>query len=315
MTAMNVTENTSTHMGAPVTCNHCEKHKGDGGPTVRAWNFGKPHCRTCHKDGHRACHTCGDCLPQRSRWDRYFCSSTCRVHAHHAREEARLERAAWEAEHPEQAAQQRAEYERYVEQVRALAGAAGIPTRDKRAEEVKRRADRCAHEPCDKPFGPGDIIYRRGEDGSFGLVLPYCAAHRCPQPDGFHNTDAAEGRYYRGCRCSGPEGERMWIEPTPCARCARLVSNDKTSADPRRFVRDWHYSGEAEASAPRTFCSDDCRRAVFRLEARAKRLAERGDQEHPCETCHQLFTPRRADARYCSSACRQRAYRARRGHD
>src|SRR5262249_3300269 len=30
-----------------------------------------------------------------------------------------------------------------------------------------------------------------------------------------------------------------------------------------------------------------------------------------CETCNREFTARRVDARYCSSACRQRAYRQR----
>jgi len=30
-----------------------------------------------------------------------------------------------------------------------------------------------------------------------------------------------------------------------------------------------------------------------------------------CETCGAEFTPNRNDARYCSSACRQKAYRAR----
>ena len=30
-----------------------------------------------------------------------------------------------------------------------------------------------------------------------------------------------------------------------------------------------------------------------------------------CETCGREFTPRRNDARYCSAACRQKAYRHR----
>lgn len=33
-----------------------------------------------------------------------------------------------------------------------------------------------------------------------------------------------------------------------------------------------------------------------------------------CATCGNAFVPRRSDARYCSPACRQRAYRERHGH-
>jgi hypothetical protein len=34
-------------------------------------------------------------------------------------------------------------------------------------------------------------------------------------------------------------------------------------------------------------------------------------QERSCAVCGETFTPPRCDGRYCSSACRQRAYRGR----
>jgi hypothetical protein len=52
-------------------------------------------------------------------------------------------------------------------------------------------------------------------------------------------------------------------------------------------------------------CASDAeneRQRELRRQARANR---------PCATCGELFTPPRSDGRYCTPACRQRAYRAR----
>jgi hypothetical protein len=51
-------------------------------------------------------------------------------------------------------------------------------------------------------------------------------------------------------------------------------------------------------------CSNRCEQR----ERRARRLAHR---RRYCATCKMAFTPKRADARFCSNACRQRAYRTR----
>ena len=48
---------------------------------------------------------------------------------------------------------------------------------------------------------------------------------------------------------------------------------------------------------------------AFRRMKRQERENARADTE--CLTCGALFTPKRADARYCSNACRQKAYRDR----
>lgn len=54
-------------------------------------------------------------------------------------------------------------------------------------------------------------------------------------------------------------------------------------------------------------CSTTCLAALRREDRRQKRTTT------TCSTCGETFTPARSDARYCSSACRQRGYRQRKG--
>jgi len=313
---VSVTANDSTQVGSTVTCHGCERNSND--VTNRNWHpLAELHCRTCHQAGHRACAECGKCLPVGHRWDRFYCSSTCRARAKASRDEAALERATWEAENPEEAAKQRAEFEAYVATLKVFADAAGVPMRNRRVEGLKARADRCAHEtwksdtrefiPCDKPFAPGDTIYRRAEHGTFGHILPYCAEHCCAQSAGRHNRDAPPGRYYPACRCLDGAGERKWMDPEPCASCGRMVRNDWKTANPYTFTATWTGAGE-RAVTVRTFCSANCRSAFSRDRARDRRRSKR--TELICAVCHRRFAGR-ADGRHCSSACRQRAYRQR----
>lgn len=58
-----------------------------------------------------------------------------------------------------------------------------------------------------------------------------------------------------------------------------------------------------------TFCCSTCERAVRVAEARERRTDARDTRQ--CRTCGETFEPTRTDARFCSSACRQRAYRRR----
>jgi hypothetical protein len=281
---MSVTANGSAHQGSPVTCHACERASHDRDRTNRElWEWSGPlHCATCHEDGHRACATCGACLPNNHRWDRFYCKTTCRVLAHVARQHAALERAVWEAEHPEEAAREQAEFEAYIAKLKSLYEAAGAPKVDKRRAELKDRAERCAE--CDKLFGAGDVIYRRG------------------QPDGRHNKDAEEGYHYTECRCPG-YGDRKWCEPEPCATCGRTVASDKESAEPRRFVRRWRRFSEDGEPLTRTFCCEHCRRRFHKT--------KREHEPRRCDVCPRTFTPTRSDSRYCSPACRQKAYRRR----
>ena len=86
--------------------------------------------------------------------------------------------------------------------------------------------------------------------------------------------------------------ELAGVEAHPCKQCGFLVV---LKPDTRR---GWHT------------CSEACRVALYRREKR--RLAERRGVELPiCQGCG-AETDGRSDQLYCSSACRQRAYRQRR---
>jgi hypothetical protein len=90
-------------------------------------------------------------------------------------------------------------------------------------------------------------------------------------------------------QCAGPRARSR--PARPCEHCQRLVHHQN------RF-RGW-----------RTFCCETCESAVHVREARARRAKARGTRQ--CETCGETFEPTRTDARFCSSPCRQRAYRRR----
>lgn len=322
--AATVTENASTPEGTSVTYNDtCSCGATDDQDLRREWRLGGgPHCLTCHSDAHRACAVCGACLPENHRWDKLTCSSTCRVQLKRRRDEAELARQVWEAENPEAAAKRRAERDSWQQAVRAIEANLQTPERrerELRIASLKRDADQCAK--CDKPFAVGDTIYRRGVP-----VLPYCHEHRCDQLDGYHDCDAPPGRHYPACRC----GARGWLPPAPCETCGRPVANDLKTANPWRFVpggisralaaerdallAEYESLSEEErheweepipmGRAVHTFCGEKCRRTFFGRKRRT--VAERA-----CEVCRQTFTPKRADARYCSAPCRQRAYRTR----
>src|SRR4051812_4915357 len=59
------------------------------------------------------------------------------------------------------------------------------------------------------------------------------------------------------------------------------------------------------------YCSERCNTAIYGREAKERRAEARG-YERSCEICGKAFIPTRSDARTCSSACRQKAYRSRR---
>jgi hypothetical protein len=56
---------------------------------------------------------------------------------------------------------------------------------------------------------------------------------------------------------------------------------------------------------PQVYCSTEC---ATDARKQARRV---GRSKHLCERCGAAFTPRRADARYCSTRCRVAAHRAR----
>lgn len=59
----------------------------------------------------------------------------------------------------------------------------------------------------------------------------------------------------------------------------------------------------------RRYCSYECGEAT----RAGRRDRTRDRTARPCDVCGDTFTPPRSDGRYCSGACRQRAYRRRGG--
>ena len=57
-------------------------------------------------------------------------------------------------------------------------------------------------------------------------------------------------------------------------------------------------------------CADAQKKARRNRRLAHGRAAERGEFRH-CDHCGETYEPKRTDARYCSQACRQRAYRQR----
>lgn len=138
---------------------------------------------------------------------------------------------------------------------------------------------------CDGPLGRHNVVYRtrvrlgRGlYGGTSWTVVPLC----------------------RQCRPVGPEPWQAWSwdrGPKPCQTCSRPVLNQVT----RRLRRH-------------TFCSERCEREYHVARQTEKRRRE-SDRDKTCATCEREFTATRSDARYCSNACRQKAYRLRKAQD
>jgi hypothetical protein len=116
----------------------------------------------------------------------------------------------------------------------------------------------------------------------------------------------------------GPRGSE-----SVCVGCARLRGHDvardfRGSAFPGRDacvscgrpVR-YHFWVRRPAYRKPTICSRRC--SLNRATARAKQVRKDRREETTgwCRECCEEFTPTRSDARYCSTACRMRAYRQR----
>jgi hypothetical protein len=147
------------------------------------------------------------------------------------------------------------------------------------AERLSRR-DNLEHptrcDRCGDPFEAGDVIYR--------AMAPW-------------GTSFFGGPTYwlvPHCReCVRPRWHE--VEPRPCVTCRRPVM------DIRRY-------GLWAPDYP-IACGQRCA-------ARAATVRRRVRHEpRACPVCGADFTPRRSDARYCSGACRQRAYRERTSRD
>jgi len=81
-------------------------------------------------------------------------------------------------------------------------------------------------------------------------------------------------------------------EGQPCEGCGRLVHN---------LLNQRHRK--------RIFCCAKCEVATRSREKHARTVEARGTRE--CQECGETFEPSRSDAKFCSSACKQKSHRRR----
>jgi hypothetical protein len=156
------------------------------------------------------------------------------------------------------------------------------PERVARRERVEQAAyygTTCAE--CSRDLGPGETVGRRRFEED-GVTI-----------EGFGSHLIATASVCEDCCRDRPDGSGMVGSGDPvlveCSGCRRPVS-----------------MGSAEVSRW-SVCSTVCRYAVRKAERRHRAAYRR----YKCDQCGEVFTPARADARHCSSACRQKAYRQR----
>jgi hypothetical protein len=128
---------------------------------------------------------------------------------------------------------------------------------------------------CGKPFAPLEPIWRerRRYDGSEVEVT-----YRSGMPPIYVTEDIV-----------APVCEKCWdrqskvVISEPCPGCARQVHIGP------KALKSWLAQGQ------RTYCCEDCSKRV--------------GTARPCKVCGTVFAGKRADAAFCSPACRQRASR------
>jgi hypothetical protein len=166
------------------------------------------------------------------------------------------------------------------------AGRRGSSTRNRGVTDKSARTKRASCYPqrmqcklCHREMAPADPIYRPSIGnttwrGIFGRMVAEVCAQCCA------TTPSARW----------PWINYKWRKPEPCKTCGRPVICDTRRKIPKHVV-----------------CSNECRRAVYRAsDAVRRRYLVR---PHPCVVCSRSFIPKRSDARYCSSTCRQKSYR------
>jgi hypothetical protein len=87
-----------------------------------------------------------------------------------------------------------------------------------------------------------------------------------------------------------------WHPARPCCHCSRPVFLDRPIRKGLRYF----------------VCGIECRQAVHN--ANYRRTHPRTHVEQQCPGCGTAFTPKRNGAKFCSAACKRRAYRERSNH-
>jgi hypothetical protein len=268
------------------------------------------HCTTCHVwDSHVACSNCGACITgkefQRHAKPSYadaiaaffgggrkgpeprYCSLRCCRAVDKAEREAAVEREReWDAKAKENRAAAKAERDRRIAMRAALREAPPASVRVPiSVTELRERvaAARDVHDPS-RALWWVDWL---GEDIPEGETCGRCSGI---------------DRYYYRSLCL----KHAWAEAehhlANCEVCGR------------EFVQRTRWFGGSEWSPEREgvarYCDDVCRGVADSERTRSVRAESRNGLT--CEVCGEVLDVARKDARYCSPACRQKAYRARR---
>jgi hypothetical protein len=151
------------------------------------------------------------------------------------------------------------------------------------AREARKTARVCGC--CSQKLSPENPAYR-GAKVYVGMMPLSWDRARKPR--------ICEPLYKRTVLCGSCAPE--WLSPKRedvitqlCAQCERpMVSRLKVS------------------ELRRTFCSDSCQRAYHNQMRKEKRAEAR---KKVCEVCDEEFTATKRDAKTCSKACKQKAYR------
>jgi hypothetical protein len=139
---------------------------------------------------------------------------------------------------------------------------------------------------CGYVFTDGDVVHRRRHavrEGPF--AIGWSLGSVCEQcVSGWHPSWTARRQ-----------------EPVPCAGgCGVLVTHSQDDVWRRGADGEYDYHPAIITCSRR--CSEEY--------ARIRKRVQVGPRD--CQVCGESFTPKRGDARFCSNACRQDAYRKRR---
>lgn len=283
-----MTDNDRSGTGSTVSCNNdCtrwspERYRRHRETEDREWwwHHGREagwHCTTCHIDAdHFACKHCHRCM-ERGR-NATYCSTTCRVYA-------------WR--------------QHVTDNDRSPGGSAVTYNTHAERIEAEYRAWRLDYGDSDM-LGPvpeteeewSEKIQWRIESESDDAAQLCANCHRDLEP-----SEPIWRGFARGVLCRDCTDDRIreYGELTPCDGCGRPTAYDTWGRT------QFYESGVGYVY--RTYCCTKCRDAVYRRRRRQRAAEQRGTRR--CEECDAILDRQRSDARYCSNACRQRAYRAR----
>jgi hypothetical protein len=100
--------------------------------------------------------------------------------------------------------------------------------------------------------------------------------------------------------CAENDWHSKYLKPKQCSGCGRIVNSE--------LQLQWSAKDYGYLTKPVT-CCEACGHKVRLAKQRRKRTDTRGTRE--CQECGETFEPARTNSRFCSAACKQRAYRKR----